>query len=318
MFRGMDYVYEVYKEQSFSSAAQKLYISQPALSNSIKRIEERIGTQLFDRSTNPVQLTDVGRQYIDAVEQIRRAQDNFSHYLADTQNLKAGKLTIGSGALFSSYILPSLIAAYKEQYPYVEVNVVEGSTTALQKMLSEGAIDLLIENYAFPDTQFDSRPYRPEHMILAAPKSWPINDQMLAWQLSIDNIISKNFLGRQYPVVPLEQFATLPFIFITPKEDDARQKALDVCRAHGFEPRIILTLTQQLTAYNMTCEGLGLSFVSDTLVQSTLPHPNVVFYKLDPAYSERTICFYYKRNRYIPKCMSAFLDQISRLAEPKE
>ena len=103
MFRGMEYVYAVWKERSFSSAAKKLYISQPALSNSIKRVEDKVGTPLFDRSTSPIQLTDVGQEYLHAVEQILAIQENFSHYLADSQNLKTGRLTIGSGAMISSY-----------------------------------------------------------------------------------------------------------------------------------------------------------------------------------------------------------------------
>jgi len=57
MFKGKKYVYEVYREKSFSKAAQNLYISQPSLSARIKQIEEQIGEPLFDRSTNPLQLT---------------------------------------------------------------------------------------------------------------------------------------------------------------------------------------------------------------------------------------------------------------------
>lgn len=61
MFSGMNYVYEVYKEQSFSKAAENLYISQPALSSMIKKIETKIGMPLFDRSTSPIQLTECGK-----------------------------------------------------------------------------------------------------------------------------------------------------------------------------------------------------------------------------------------------------------------
>ena len=64
MFSGMNYVYEVYKEQSFSKAAENLYISQPALSSMIKKIETKIGMPLFDRSTSPIQLTECGKKYI--------------------------------------------------------------------------------------------------------------------------------------------------------------------------------------------------------------------------------------------------------------
>ena len=71
MFTWKKYVYEVYREKSFSKAAQNLYISQPSLSARIKKIEEEIGVPLFDRSTSPLQLTEAGRIYIDAAEEIR-------------------------------------------------------------------------------------------------------------------------------------------------------------------------------------------------------------------------------------------------------
>ena len=78
MFRGMEYVYAVWKERSFSSAAKKLYISQPALSNSIKRVEDKVGTPLFDRSTSPIQLTDVGQEYLHrALDHWQRSYDLF-------------------------------------------------------------------------------------------------------------------------------------------------------------------------------------------------------------------------------------------------
>ena len=61
IFNGKEYVYEIYRERSFSTAAQKLYTTQPALSNKIKRIEDEIGSPIFDRSTSPIQLTEVGK-----------------------------------------------------------------------------------------------------------------------------------------------------------------------------------------------------------------------------------------------------------------
>ena len=70
MFKGKEYVYEVYKEKSFSRAAQNLYISQPALSATIKKIETRLGCSIFDRSSTPLRLTPAGIEYIKAVEKI--------------------------------------------------------------------------------------------------------------------------------------------------------------------------------------------------------------------------------------------------------
>ena len=61
MFQGMEYIYTVYKEKSFSKAAKKLFISQPSLSATVKRIEKKIGAPVFDRSTKPVSYTHLIR-----------------------------------------------------------------------------------------------------------------------------------------------------------------------------------------------------------------------------------------------------------------
>ena len=70
MLRDREYVYAVYQERSFSRAAQRLFISQPALSSKVKKVEERVGAPLFDRSTNPIRLTPAGKCYVEAVEQV--------------------------------------------------------------------------------------------------------------------------------------------------------------------------------------------------------------------------------------------------------
>lgn len=306
MFLGKEYVYEIYKEKSFSAAARNMFITQPALSNRIRRIEDCIGSPIFDRSTSPVQLTDVGEAYMDAVEQLMRVEENFANYLADSQNLKTGKLLFGSGALFSSYVLPALIADFKSEFPYVEINIVEGNVTILEKYLADGVIDLLIENEELSDTLFERQYYCTEHMILAVPRRWEINSSLLAWQQSFENIVSGRFLEPQYPSVPLERFQEAPFVLLSP-ENKTNQKALELCSHHGFTPKAILTLNQQLSAYNMTCAGVGASFISDTLIKSAKPHLDVVYYKLDLEFSRRDINFYYKKKRYIPKCMAEFL-----------
>ena len=240
IFNGKEYVYEIYRERSFSTAAQKLYVTQPALSNKIKRIEDEIGSPIFDRSTSPIRLTEVGRAYIETVEQMIRLEENFANFLSDTQNLKKGSLSIGSGAMFSSYVLPPLLAEYKAAFPYVEVSVQEGGVNSLQKRLLEGAIDLLIENEELPLVNFERQRYRTEYMILAVPGKWELNGRLLAWQQSLDNIVTGRFLAPQYPNVPLDQFAELPFVLLSP-ENRTYQKALAVCGHYGFVPRAILT-----------------------------------------------------------------------------
>ena len=95
MFQGMEYVYEVYLEKSFSKAAEKLFISQPSLSANVKRVEHHIGYPIFDRSTKPLSLTECGVQYIKAVEKIKSIQNEFEGFVNDWGDLKKGALTLG-------------------------------------------------------------------------------------------------------------------------------------------------------------------------------------------------------------------------------
>ena len=115
MFQGMRYVYEVYKEMSFSKAARNLFISQPSLSAAVKKEEAQIGFPIFDRSSNPIQLTDLGKEYIRSIEIIMDVENGFQNYINDMRELKSGSLSIGGTNLFTSYVLPPLISRFNEQ-----------------------------------------------------------------------------------------------------------------------------------------------------------------------------------------------------------
>lgn len=129
MFQGMEYVYEVYLEKSFSKAAEKLFISQPSLSANVKRVEHHIGYPIFEPgSTKPLSLTECGVQYIKAVEKIKSIQNEFEGFANDWGDLKKGTLTLGGSNLFSSWILPPLIADFARRYPLIQISLIEETT----------------------------------------------------------------------------------------------------------------------------------------------------------------------------------------------
>ena len=146
MFQGMEYIYEVYKEKSFSKAAAALFISQPSLSANVKRVENRIGYPIFDRSTKPLQLTEVGKHYIQAVEKVMDIENNLENFILDLGNLKTGTLNVGGSNFFSSWILPPLIADFSQKFPHVQISLVEESTAKLSQFLQAGKLDLVIDN----------------------------------------------------------------------------------------------------------------------------------------------------------------------------
>ena len=128
MFQGMEYIYTVYQEKSFSKAARKLFISQPSLSATVKRVEEHIGYPIFDRSTKPLTLTEFGKRYISSVEQIISVEHEFSSFMNDWGGLKTGKLVLGGSSLFSSWVLPPLIGSFTRQFPMGKGELMEENT----------------------------------------------------------------------------------------------------------------------------------------------------------------------------------------------
>ena len=114
MQQDMRYVYEIYRQKSFSKAAQALFITQPALSIAISKLEASLGMPLFDRSTRPISLTPAGRIYLQTIEKTRALEQDLRHQLDDIRALRTGTITIGSSHFINACILPEILRASTE------------------------------------------------------------------------------------------------------------------------------------------------------------------------------------------------------------
>ena len=306
MFVWKKYVYEVYKERSFTKAAQNLYISQPSLSARIKKIEEIIGEPLFDRSTTPLQLTEVGKVYIEAAEEITQIEQRVENYINDLAGLKTGNLAVGASTLFAAYVVPSLITQFNQKFPDVHIQLIEGNTAELEEMLGSNALDFVIDNYHYDSILYNKELYCEENILLAVPKHFAVNEELGMYQISYKNIKNKNYLNQKYPAVPLGRFADLPFIMLT-QGNDTRTRGDRLCRNVGFKPNIVLEFNQQSTAYMASSTQLGATFISDILVSQLPTFENLVYYKLDGEEAKRKVFFYYKTHKYKTRVMEEFV-----------
>lgn len=309
MFQGMEYVYAVYKEKSFSKAAEKLFISQPSLSANVKRVEKNIGYPVFDRSTKPLGLTEPGKKYIEAIESILSVQSTFKNYINDLGELKTGSLIIGGSSLYSSWILPSLMRSFISKYPHIKLELLEDTTTNLCKILQTGGIDILLDNCELDPFIFNRKFYREEHLVLAVPKHFKINNGLEQFQLLSSDIRSHSFLNDSVLPVDLSQFKNEPFLLLK-QGNDTRVRAEELCREHNFIPNIIFESDQQMTSYNITCSGMGISFISDSLISNIPETSDVIYYKLSGKASSRNVYFYWKKNTYFNKALQIFLNEL--------
>ncbi len=125
------YVLTLADERSFSQAAEVLSITQPSLSQYIKKIEREIGQGLFDRTNGDVRLTDAGRSYIEIGRKILDLEHQLEEKLSDIATCKAGTISVGISAHRSVALMSAVVRRFKELYPGIILQIVEKSGMTL-------------------------------------------------------------------------------------------------------------------------------------------------------------------------------------------
>ena len=308
MFNNKDYVLAVDKSKSFSKAAKELYISQPSLSASIKRIEKEIGAPLFDRSTSPLSLTEIGQKYVECANEICNIEENFKNYVGDSMNLLAGEIKIGGSSMFNSFVLSGLISRFNKEYPEIEFNILEEHSQNLINMLIDGKLDISIDNVFVSNKSVTPIILRSEVLLLAVPNSFAVNKKLKSKSLSAEDIKKGKHFSDDSSSIELKEFESEPFVLLK-SENDTGKRAVKLFKKYDIKPDVRFRLDQQMTAYNFTCSGVGISFVSDTLVKHLSASPDVCYYKLDDDEIIRNIYFYVKSNRYLTNACKLFIEK---------
>ena len=255
MFRNMKYVYAVYESKSFSKAAEKLHISQPSLSAMIKKIEQQVGTSIFNRKTFPISLTPFGIEYIHAIEQIYEITDYVQNIAYDTHTLNYGKLSIGSSNLSIESNVTIAISQFKKRYPNIQLNVYESSTIRAKNMLDSGDLDLMITNRPLELSKYNRILCQCEFLVLAVPSNDPINSRYKDKQLTLEEFKDLESLPPEREV-NLEAFSEIPFILL--RDDNYLRSCTNALFQYaGFEPNIILELDQSCVSMNFARMGIG-------------------------------------------------------------
>lgn len=306
MFKNKEYVLAIIREGGFSKAAEKLYISQPSLSSTIKRIEKKLSLPIFDRTTTPVTLTEAGEEYVRNAIEIERIERNYELYISDRISLSAGEVRIGGSSLFSSCVLPSMISEFKEKYPGVSVRIFENNTKNLMRELAQGNLDIVIDNAVIQNENITSVSYTSEMILLAVPANFKINKKLSHYSLSaVDVKAGKHMLKNT--AVNIGEFSSLPFVLLN-SENDTGKRAENIFKKHRIAPQVLFKLDQQITAYHVSCSGIGMSFISDTLIKSLSPSDDVQYYRLTDSELLRNIYLYRKSRSYHSIACQRFME----------
>jgi len=310
MLKYADYAYEVYKEKSFTRAAEKLFISQPSLSLTIKKLEDSLGAQIFDRSGKNVALTDIGKIYIASVEEIKRVEKNLKNEIDCLRKLRKGNITIGSTIFVSSYILPPILKKFQSFFPEINMNILVENSSTLEKMLENGSIDFIVDNVqAENEKEYQYAAITNEQILLAVPSSLPVNQRLESFCIRKENIITDNNWYKIHPKVEMNQFNDEKFILLR-HGNNMRQITNKIFKESRFVPGSIQEFDHLMTAISYAEAGFGICFVTDSVLKYAKGLNDISLYLPKTSFFERTLYIIRKRNKYLSFAAEKLIEHI--------
>ena len=305
MEQEMRYIWQVWQEGSFSKAAEKLYMTQPALSIAVKRVEANLGAELFDRSRHPLELTQAGEAYIETIRRVRYLEEELERQIEDLRGLQTGRVRVGGTHYINCYLLAGALAEFAAAWPGVELELMEASSADLAAALARRELDLTFSCDPELIRRFEHRPAFFDHVLLAVHEQTPLPGELEESALTAADVLEGVHLREETARVSLSAFRELSFILLGPG-NNLYDRSRQMFREAGFEPNIKMMVSQMVTAFRLADNGLGAAIVSDRLVRS--PNSHLRFFQLDAPLATRLFYMLQPQRSYTPAAVRAFAD----------
>jgi DNA-binding transcriptional LysR family regulator len=288
-FRHLKYFVAVAEELHFGRAAAKVQITQPVISDQIRRLEQELGVKLFFRTKRTVELTEPGKIFLKEAKQILERIEKAVSEVQKADRGELGSLIIGyTGPAFYT-VLPKIIRTFRDRYPQVELVLKEICTNEQVEALNVEDIEI---GFLHPpvDGDFELISIMTEKMVLALPENHPLTT---------------------FTQVPISKLSDQPFILFPRQEGpNLYSRILSLCQQAGFSPKVVQEVTPQPTMIGLVAAGIGVSFVSESL--QNLNRPGVVYRELDVPTPELELVAAWKKDKVSP-VLQKFLQVVTQV-----
>ena len=265
----LKYIITIAELKSISKAANELFISQPSLSSILTNLEKELGVTLFNRSTSPLSLTYAGEKYIKIAKEILSLESNLKKELFDISNMKKDE--------------------------NIKENVwqlIEGDSNYLEECLFSGKVDLVLTSLPTNHKKINCELLYEEKIMLACKKGYLGEDYLLP---NSTNVIS------------LEKLKDIDFI-LTKKNHRIRKLTENLFDMFDFKPKVVLETANTATAFRLATSGLGVSFVSEMILNTTVPMDDFDLFNIENSPIIWNISISYLKNAYLNDAQRYFID----------
>lgn len=287
------YVLTLANSGSFAQAAALLEISQPSLSQYIKKIEQQLGVELFDRTGGMVRLTDAGRIYIDAGRKIMELEHQMEGAFGDLNAHKSGSVVVGTSPYRSAGMMPIIAKRFKEQYPGMHIVVEEMTSQELSEATERGQFDLCITMKPIDERLFCYERIAEEELILAVPRTF-------------QDLSAESIPDRKYPAIDASEIDHQAFVMIT--EGQWMQQALNHLASDYHlslkKAAVVKSLEAQIA---MVRAGVGMALLPSGIERFCSSH-EVKYYSFKQALPKRDVVVMWQRDRRLNQAVRALIE----------
>ena len=185
------YVVAVARERHFGRAAEACFVSQPTLSVAVKKLEEELGVQLFERGPGEVTITPAGLKIVEQAQRVLEESARIREIAAAQSNPLAGPLRLGAIYTIGPYLLPKLIPILRRQAPAMQLHIQENFTHRLAESLKSGEVDVILIALPFHEPGVETRAVYDEPFFVAVPKghAWETRKRITSEELTKESLL---------------------------------------------------------------------------------------------------------------------------------
>jgi len=160
-----------------SRGAERLHVSQPAVSKQIKELEDALGIHLLERLPRGSRLTDGGKLLAQYVQRMAVVEEETARAIDEFRGLKRGRLAVGASTTIGAYLLPQVFGEFHRQHPDIELQLEIANTETIQNQLMEGSIEVGLTEGLMEAEHLDSEVFHEDELVAIAPRGHPLLKQ---------------------------------------------------------------------------------------------------------------------------------------------
>jgi DNA-binding transcriptional LysR family regulator len=278
--------YEVSRELNMTKVAEKLYVSQPSISQAIGDLERDLGVKLFDRISKKLYLTHEGHIFLNYTRRILNIYDEATKAIKEMNMLHRGTLVIGASTTIGIYILPDIIGKFSKIYDAVDISIIIENTENIVRLIEENHLDIAFVEGPVHSDEIEVQEFYEDQLSFITSKDHPWTKKK---KITKDEIIKEKIIMRE-------------------KGSGTREVFVEALERNSIAYNIFMELGHTEAIKKVVEAGLGISCISKRCIRDELSYGKLSEVKIDGLSINRSLSFIHHKDKYLSNLINVFVD----------